>query len=73
MRPDPGLMTARWFAIEATPDWAQWVVAKKSDPGRVIAALELLGTNISLMVFCPAGKRSGALGGSITGGTDKPW
>ena len=70
MRPDSGLRTARWFSIEATPDWAQWVVSKEVGSGSWHSCVELLGTIISLMVFCPAGKRSVILGGCITGGTD---
>ena len=61
---------ARWFAIEIIREDFPWVFAKSNDPGRVIAALELLGTILSLIVF---DIRPGVLtecGCSVTGATD---
>ena len=42
---------ARWFSVEVTKQWAPWVWCKQNDPGRVIAALELLATLMAIMVF----------------------
>ena len=39
-----GTKAARWFALEVEREWFPWAWAKKDDPKRVIAALELLGT-----------------------------
>ena len=35
-----------WFSLEVVDSWAPWAFAKvaKGDPGKVIAALELLAT-----------------------------
>jgi hypothetical protein len=43
----------RWFALEVTKSWAPWVWCKQNDPGRVIAALELLATIVAILVFAP--------------------
>ena len=43
--------TCRWFSIEVTESWAPWVWCRKRDPGRVIAALELLATLLALILF----------------------
>lgn len=61
---------ARWFYLELTREEAPWVFAKEGDPGRVIAALELLGTILSIILF---DIRSGTMlkgGCSVTGLTD---
>ena len=61
---------ARWFFVRVEESWAPWAFAKKSDPQRVIATLELLGTLLSIMLF--GSHWSGALkaAGVITGATD---
>ena len=48
-----GLCTkeALWFSLEITAENAPWAFAKASDPGRTIAALELLGTLLCLVLF----------------------
>jgi hypothetical protein len=43
----------RWFSLEVTKSWAPWVWCKQGDPGRVIAALELLATIVAILVFAP--------------------
>lgn len=42
---------ARWFAFEVTRRDFPWVFAKAGDPQRVIAALEMMGSVLSLMYF----------------------
>ncbi len=42
---------ARWFSVRVTPDWAPWAFAKRNDPQRFIAALELLGSIVALTLF----------------------
>lgn len=42
---------ARWFALEVEETWCPWIFCKKKDPNRVIAALELLGTLVAVMLF----------------------
>jgi hypothetical protein len=42
---------ARWFSFEVTRQHFPWVWCKEKDPGRVIAALELLGTIMAVMLF----------------------
>ena len=48
-----GLCTkeALWFSLEVTAENAPWAFAKASDPGRTIAALELLGTLLCLVLL----------------------
>ena len=61
---------ARWFYLELKREEAPWVFSKEGDPGRVIAALELLGTLLSIVLF---DIRSGTMlrgGCSVTGLTD---
>ena len=36
-----------WFSLEVTPEWAPWAFAK-GDPGKVIAALELLAALVGV-------------------------
>jgi hypothetical protein len=62
--------SAAWYSLEVTREWAPWVWAKASDPGRVIAALELLGTIVSIMVFCPMDSAGMEFEGCLTGATD---
>lgn len=42
---------ALWFYMEVTPQRFPWAFAKANSPGRVIAALELLATTVSVMLF----------------------
>ena len=44
----------RWFSLEVDKSWAPWVWCKQNDPGRVIAALELLATIVAVMLFSDA-------------------
>ena len=62
--------SAKWFAAEITQDLAPWVWAKKGDAQRVIAALELLGTILAIILFDPERKSGGLRNCSITGSTD---
>ena len=39
-----------WFSLEVTPEWAPWAFAK-GDPGKVIAALELLATLVGVRLW----------------------
>lgn len=61
---------ARWFFIEVTADWAPWAFAKRSDPQRVIATLELLGTLLCIMLFSDRWKPTLRGCGVVTGSTD---
>ena len=66
----PATELSRWFAIRLTSETAPWAYAK-GEPFKAVAALELLATVISLMVFAPkdrstAGHRLVA----VTGQTD---
>lgn len=56
---------ARWFAFEVRKEVFPWLFSK-GDPKRVIAALELLGTLVCIMLFA----KEGDYVGSITGTTD---
>lgn len=60
---------APWFAVDLTPTSAPWAFAKK-DPKRVIAALELYGTLLCLVLFCEV--ENTPTGGTmvLTGTTD---
>ena len=42
---------ARWFQVEIFEATTPWVFAKHGDPQRIIAALELLGTLLCLLLF----------------------
>ena len=61
---------ARWFYIELTREEAPWVFSKENDPGRVIAALELLGTLLSIILFDIKATSLLQGGCSVTGLTD---
>ena len=62
--------TARWFGGEILPQDAPWVWAKKGDAQRSIAALELLGTILAIVLFDPDARRYSVTTCGITGGTD---
>jgi hypothetical protein len=61
---------ARWFATEVTKDWAPWAFVKQGDPQRFIAALELLGSLLAVLLFKDKwpSNRSGSC--CVTGVTD---
>ena len=61
---------ARWFAMEITPAEAPWIFAKQRDPQRVIAALELLGSLVAIVLFDPEARRGGINECVLTGTTD---
>ena len=61
---------SRWFSLEITKEDAPWVYAKGGDPQRVIAALELLGSLLCIMLFDPDAKKTGRSNCMITGSTD---
>ncbi|CAE8681799.1 unnamed protein product, partial [Polarella glacialis] len=61
---------ARWFFLRVDASWAPWAFAKKSDPKRVIAALELLGTILCVKLFCAEWGREFCGAGLISGSTD---
>jgi hypothetical protein len=67
-----GLSTlqSRWFALEITRAEAPWVFAKADDPQRVIAALELLGSILCILLFDPDARRGGRANCMLTGATD---
>jgi hypothetical protein len=56
--------------MELTKEEAPWVFAKENDPGRVIAALELLGTLLSVILFDIKSNTMLRGGCSVTGLTD---
>ena len=60
----------RWFYLELLKEEADWVFSKENDPGRVIAALELLGTLLSLILFDIRADSLRSGGCSVTGMTD---
>ncbi|CAE7879974.1 unnamed protein product, partial [Symbiodinium necroappetens] len=43
-----------WFSLEVVESWAPWAFAKR-DPGKVIAALELLATLVGVRLWVPDG------------------
>ena len=55
--------SARWFAFQISENDFPWVFCKR-DPKRVIAALELLATIVSIMLFGRKGTHTGTLSGS---------
>ncbi|CAE8609473.1 unnamed protein product [Polarella glacialis] len=61
---------ARWFYLEVESSWAPWAFAKASDPGRVIAALELLGTILCVKLFSDRWGECFAGGCTVTGSAD---
>jgi hypothetical protein len=68
--PSGNTQDARWFALEILPTDAPWVFAKKGDPQRVIAALELLGSLLCIVLFDPERKAGGPSHCVLTGATD---
>jgi len=56
---------ARWFAFEVQQEVFPWLFVKK-DPKRIIAALEMLATVVSIILFASTGTFEGV----FTGGTD---
>jgi hypothetical protein len=64
------LANARWFSFEVLREEWPWVFAKEGDPQRVIAALELLGTLLCIILFDPEGLVSGKASCVLTGSTD---
>ena len=63
-------LESRWFAMEITESEAPWIFAKERDPQRVIAALELLGSIVAIVLFDPDGTRGGLNECTLTGSTD---
>jgi len=61
---------ARWYYMELTADEAPWVFSKARDPGRVIAALELLGTLLCIILFDLKADVNARANCTITGATD---
>ncbi|CAE8685181.1 unnamed protein product [Polarella glacialis] len=61
---------ARWFFLRVNASWAPWAFAINSDPKRVIAALELLGTILCVKLFCAEWGREFCGAGLIRGSTD---
>lgn len=61
---------ARWYSVEVLPAEAPWVFAKKGDPQRVIAALELLGSLLCIVLFDPGKTMRGPSHCILTGATD---
>ena len=61
---------ARWFSVELNQENAPWIFCK-GEPFKIISALELLSTLVSVMVFIPPGAaQNGAFALSGTGATD---
>ena len=60
---------ARWYAVEMTRENAPWAFAK-GEPFRVVAALELFGTLLSIMAFGDSWPRNSMGTSRITGTTD---
>ena len=60
-----GARNAEWFAVSLTRKTAPWAFAR-GEPFRTIAALELLGVLVGLMVLVPEGTYRGELAGLIT-------
>ena len=58
-----------WFSLEVTPEWAPWAFAK-GDPGKVIAALELLATLVGVRLWVPEGNAQKTSRVAIRGYTD---
>ena len=56
---------AEWFSLTLTRASAPWAYAR-GDPFRTIAALELLGVLVSLVVLVPVGRRGGEVSGLIS-------
>lgn len=62
-------MQARWYSLKILESDAPWVFLKK-DPQRIIAALELLGTLVSIILFDPDYKMGGPSHCVLSGKTD---
>jgi hypothetical protein len=60
----------KWYYFELTAEEAPWVFSKENDPGRVIAALELLGTILCIILFDIRSDKHMRGGCSVTGLTD---
>ena len=58
-----------WFSLEVTPEWAPWAFAK-GDPGKGIAALELLATLVGVRLWVPEGNAKKTSRVAIRGYTD---
>ena len=58
-----------WFSLEVVESWAPWAFAK-GDPGKVIAALELLATLVGIRLWVPDGDAKKTSGVAIRGYTD---
>ena len=58
-----------WFSLEVTPEWAPCAFAK-GDPGKVIAALELLATLVGVRLWVPEGNAKKTSRVAIRGYTD---
>lgn len=61
---------APWFALEITEDYFPWAFCKRRDPGRVIAALELLGTILCMIFFGKFIKERTFVQGVLSASTD---
>ena len=61
---------ARWYYMELTAEEAPWVFSKARDPGRVIAALELLGTLLCIVLFDLKAEVNAKANCTVTGATD---
>ena len=58
-----------WFSLEVVESWAPWAFAK-GDPGKTIAALELLATLIGIRLWVPDGDAKKTSRVAIRGYTD---
>ena len=58
-----------WFSLEVVDSWAPWAFAK-GDPGKVIAALELLATLVGVRLWVPDGDAKKTSRVAIRGYTD---
>ncbi|OLP77769.1 Aldehyde dehydrogenase [Symbiodinium microadriaticum] len=58
-----------WFSLEVVDSWAPWAFAK-GDPGKVIAALELLATLVAVRLWVPDGDAKKTSRVAIRGYTD---
>ena len=58
-----------WFSLEVVESWAPWAFAK-GDPGKVIAALELLATLVGIRLRVPDGDAKKTSRVAIRGYTD---
>jgi hypothetical protein len=67
--PDKCTRTARWFFLEVLEADFPWAFSKR-DPQRFIAALELLGSILAIILFSPAWPRRAVGRFSVTGSTD---